>query len=165
MMTSTTRAALALIALLCACVPATRVMAQPRKVDQKELIGTWTLVSMATRIPSGRLTRLFGAGDGVVVFDANDRFVQVLARPAASDAADTGPGAETAAIARGSLALFGTYKIEGDNILVFHVERSTFADWTGTDLKRGITSLTDELRWFASISRAGGTTEYVWKRQ
>ena len=52
-----------------------------------------------------------------------------------------------------------------DGTLTLHIERCTFANWDGADLKRPITSLTaDELKYTNPAASVGGATELVWKR-
>lgn len=48
---------------------------------------------------------------------------------------------------------------------MLHIERCTFANWNGTDLKRPIVSLTaDELKYSNPAASVGGATELVWRR-
>jgi hypothetical protein len=66
---------------------------------------------------------------------------------------------------QGSIAYFGTYSLESDGTLMLHIERCTFPNWNGTDLKRPIISLTaDELKYTNPAASVGGATELDWKR-
>jgi Lipocalin-like domain len=49
--------------------------------------------------------------------------------------------------------------------LTLHIERSSFPNWSGTDQKRIIRSLTaDELKYTNPSASVGGTAELAWKR-
>ena len=65
----------------------------------------------------------------------------------------------------GSLAYFGTYSVNGTDVN-FHIEGSTFPNWTGTDQKRTNVLITaDELKWVQPTPSAGGpATPVLWKR-
>ena len=139
------------------------------KIDKTKLVGSWTLVSINNTLPDGKTMQGFGSNDGVVVFEANGRFVQALARSdlpkIASNNRSTASTDENKAIVQGSLTLFGTYTATDDGALTLHMERSTFPNWNDSDQKRTITSLTaNELKWHNPGASVGGTTETVWKR-
>ena len=70
------------------------------------------------------------------------------------------------AVAHGVLSIFGTYSVnETDKVLMLQVERSSFPNQTGENLKRVITSLTaDELIYTIPKRLAGGSNTFVWKR-
>jgi hypothetical protein len=139
------------------------------KVNKKQLVGSWALVSITNTLSDKRTIQGFGQNDGVVIFERNGRFVQTLTRSDlpkfASNNRNTGTPDENKAVIQGSLSLFGTYTINNDGALTLHIDRSTFPNWNGTDQKRAITSLTgNELKWHNPVATVGGTTETVWKR-
>ena len=73
---------------------------------------------------------------------------------------------ENNAIVHGSIAYYGTYTMNGTE-LVLNVEASSFPNWTGTDQKRTNVSLTaDQLTYTNPAPSVGpGTpTILVWKR-
>ena len=160
------------IAMLCVGVALTLTDATAqgiKKIDKTKLVGSWTLVSINNTLPDGKTMQGFGSNDGVVVFEANGKFVQALARSDlpkfASNNRSTGSPDENKAVIQGSLTLFGTYTATDDGALTLHMERSTFPNWNGTDQKRTITSLTaNELKWHNPAATIGGTTDTVWKR-
>jgi hypothetical protein len=160
------------IAMLCVSVAMALTHATAQgvsKIDKATLVGSWTLVSINNTLPDGKIMQGFGSNDGVVVFEANGRFVQALARSDlpkfASNNRSTGSPDENKAVIQGSLTLFGTYTVTDDGALTLRMERSTFPNWNGTDQKRTITSLTaNELKWHNPGASIGGTTETVWKR-
>jgi hypothetical protein len=66
---------------------------------------------------------------------------------------------------QGTLAFYGTYKVEGTT-LVRHIEASSFPNWTGTDQKLlNTTVIGDELKWTNPAPSGGGGTIVVgWNR-
>ena len=107
---------------------------------------------------------------GNLTFDANGRFSLQLLRAdlkkIAANKRDMGTPEENNAIVHGSIAYYGTYTMNGTE-LVLHVEASSFPNWTGTDQKRTNVSLTaDQLTYTNPAPSVGpGTpTILVWKR-
>jgi len=117
----------------------------------KDLVGAWTLVSADA----------FGTSPkGTVIFEANGRFAAILTRADlakyASNNRAQGTPSEYKATVEGSLAYFGTYSVNGTDVN-FHIEGSTFPNWTGTDQKRTNVLITaDELKWVQPTASAGG---------
>jgi len=70
---------------------------------------------------------------------------------------------ENAAAVAGSLAFFGTYTVE-DNVITFHIERSSYPNWDGIVQKRPFTLTGDELKWEVRGNTSGGSGEVVFKR-
>lgn len=137
------------------------------KFKARQLVGGWQLVTAGNPNPS---IRSFAEGDGYAVFQPNGRFALTLViadlPKFASNNRATGTAEENKAVVQGSIAYFGTYSLDGaDGTLTLHVERCTFPNWDGTDLKRPIVSLTaDELKYDNPAASVGGTTQLVWKR-
>ncbi|HLJ20575.1 MAG TPA: lipocalin-like domain-containing protein [Stellaceae bacterium] len=139
------------------------------KVSKSKLVGTWSTVSISNTAADGKTTQNYGPGDGLLIFSRNGTFVQVLARPDlpkfASNNRMTGTADENKAVVQGSLAIFGTYKVAKDGTLTLHIERSSYANWSGTDQVRVVTSLTpSELKWDIAAASIGGRATAVWKR-
>ena len=134
----------------------------------KDLVGTWRNVSNVTIHADGKRTNNFGPnGTGMFVFTAEGRFVAVNINPDtpkfASNNRGQGTSEENKAAVLGGIGLFGTYTVAG-NVINMKVEGSTYPNWTETEQKRNITSLTsDELKWTLAGS-LGGTAELVFKR-
>jgi Lipocalin-like domain len=127
----------------------------------KDLVGTWTPVSAEVFGPNPK---------GNLTFDANGRFSLQLLRAdlkkIAANKRDMGTPEENNAIVHGSISYYGTYTMNGTE-LVLHVEASSFPNWTGTDQKRTNVSLTaDQLTYTNPAPSVGpGTpTILVWKR-
>jgi hypothetical protein len=165
--------ALAVLAMLCVGIvaSATEAAAQGKaKIDKAKLIGTWTLVSITNTGPDGKAQQTFGQGDGVLIFGANGKFIQILARgdlpKFASNNRNTGTADENKAVVIGSLAIFGTYTINAkDGTLVLHIDRSSYPNWDNGDQTRVIASLTaSELKWNIPAPSIGGNSNATWKR-
>ncbi len=134
----------------------------------KDLVGTWTCVSDVNIRPDGSRTDIFGPHlKGMAIFDGNGRFAYVNIDPDvpkfAASRRTQGTVEENKAAVLGGIALFGTYSV-AEKVIFFHVEGSTYPNWTGTDQQRKVVSYTgDEFKWAVSSS-VGGTGEVTWKR-
>ena len=108
--------------------------------------------------------------DGFLVFEGSGRFSFALLSSNvpkfASNNRNTGTADENKAVVQGTIAYFGTYSVnEADGTLTFHIARSSFPNWTGTDQPRLITSLSaQELKYTNPTASVGSTAELVWKR-
>ena len=136
----------------------------------KDLVGTWTLVSV-TPEQNGKKTDHYGPNpQGQLMFDPNGHFSEIITSSDDSKFASSNRQAETPeqnkSVAQRSIAFFGTYSAsDADHTLNFHVEGGTFPNWNGTDRKRAIKLSGDELSWSATTPSVGSGTVYtVWKR-
>ena len=136
-------------------------MGSAQAQSAKDLVGTWTVVSITGEDdPNPR---------GMLTFDAGGRFVQVNTRSDlpkyASGKRSEGTAAEYKAIALGSIGFFGSYTVDGTN-LIRHVEGSTIPNMVGSDQKLVNLTLTgDELKWTNPTPPSGGALIVVsWKR-
>ena len=116
----------------------------------KDLVGSWTPVSVDAYGPNAK---------GSLIFEANGRYSLQLMRPDLpkflSNNRTQGTPAEYKITVEGSLSHLGTYSVSGTD-LIFHVEASTFPNWTGTDQKRINLSVTgDELK-YTNLAPSGG---------
>jgi hypothetical protein len=141
--------------------------ADAAKVDQKQLVGDWALVSAGAPNPD---IKPFGPNDGFATFQSNGRFSLQLILSSlpkfASNNRAVGTSEENKAVVQGSISYFGTYSVnETDGTVTLHIERCSFPNWNGTDLKRIITSLTgEELKYMNPAASVGGAAELAWKR-
>ena len=100
----------------------------------EDFVGTWTLVSSTTE-QGGTISDTHGPNaKGIVVFDANGRYVIMFLGASlpkfASNNRASGTAEENKAIVAGSLAHFGTYSVnEADKSFTFRVENATFPNW------------------------------------
>ena len=135
----------------------------------KDLAGTWTLVSTVTE-QGGNKTDIYGPNPkGILMVDANGRYVLTLVRAGlpkvASNNRTTATPEENKAIVGGSIAHFGTLSVNAaDQTFTFNIETSTFPNFDGTEQKRPFTVTGDELTFTVAAASGGGTVTAVWKR-
>jgi Lipocalin-like domain len=135
----------------------------------KDIVGTWKQVTNINIAPDGRRTEPFGPNpNAIITFDANGRFVTVTTRPDlpkfASNNRMQGTAEENKAMVQGRIAYSGTYSVV-DKVIVEKVEGSTWPNWTGTEQKRPIISLTgDEMKVTVPAASLGGTGEVTFRR-
>jgi hypothetical protein len=135
----------------------------------KDLTGTWTLVSNVTE-QGGIKTDTFGPNPkGILIVDANGRYVLAIARAGlpkvASNNRTTATPEENKAIVGGSITHFGTLSVNAaDQTFTFKIETATFPNWEGTEQKRAFTLTGDELQYTTPAQTGGGTGALVWKR-
>jgi hypothetical protein len=129
-------------------------------LSPKDLVGSWTLVAADAYGPNPK---------GAAMFDANGRFSSIFLRGdlpkyAANSRTQATP-AESKATVDGSIDYFGTYSVTGTD-LIFHIEGSTFPNWTGGDQKRvNVTVTADELTYMQPTPSGGGSpATVVWRR-
>jgi len=130
-------------------------------LSANDLVGTWTPVSVEIFGPNPK---------GNLTFDANGRFSLQLLRAdlknVAANKRDMGTPEENQAIVRGSIAYYGTYTVNGTE-LVFHVESSSFPNWSGTEQKRTNVILNDGQLTYTNPAPSVSSSKsnvLVWKR-
>ena len=134
---------------------------------RQQLIGTWTFVS--TIRPDGGSAWDPNA-KGLLVFTDKGYFsIQVMRgdRPKfASNSRMKGTPEENSAAIRGILNYFGKFEVdEAGQVLLFHIESSSFPNWNGTVQKRKFTVTKDDLKYDGPpTTRGGPPSEVVWKR-
>ena len=142
-----------------------------QKPLKEQIVGTWTVVSWDQVNKDGSKLQRFGASPkGINVFDANDRFFVMFARPdlpkfASSNPMKTTPE-ENKAVMEGAIAYFGRYSVDekGKSVTLL-VESSTFPNQVGSERKLTITSITaNELKLSNTTALTGGSINYVMKR-
>ena len=135
----------------------------------KDLAGTWTLVSTVTE-QGGNKTDIYGPNpQGILMVDANGRYVIAFARAdlpkIASNNRTTATPEENKAIVGGSVTHFGTVSVNAaDKTLTFKIATATFPHWDGTEQQRPFTMTDDELTYTVASASGGGTATSVWKR-
>jgi hypothetical protein len=126
----------------------------------KDLVGTWTIVSAEAFGPNPK---------GLLIFESSGRYALMLMRADlpkyASNNRAQGTPEEYKAIGAGTISYFGTYFVEGSN-LILRIEHSSFPNWTGTEQKRTNLSLSgDELKYTNTAPSVGGSPAVlVWRR-
>src|SRR3974377_1393923 len=112
-------------AFVALAVPADKSSAQ----TAKDIVGTWTLISNEADQGGKKVDRLGSNARGILVLDANGRYVIAVARPGlpkfASNNSMTGTAEENAAVVQGSNTNFGTYSVdESGQTIRFRIETS-----------------------------------------
>jgi len=147
-------------------------MAQGKKINKQQLVGTWKLVATENIGPDGSKLDIFGQSPkGILVFDRSGNYSLTIVRSDlpkfAASTADKGTAEESKAVVSGMIAHFGTYSLdEADRTLTTRIEGSSFPNLAGGEQKRIISSLTkDELKYTNPTAAVGGTkAEVVWRR-
>ena len=148
----------------------TVAVASHATAQHKQLVGTWLLVSEITVFPDGKRLEGFGGNQkGILIFDRTGHYSSQLTGASRIKFGSTrfqGTPEENKSVSAGSLAHFGTYSVDAaGTTLTFHVERSSYPNWDGTDQKWSIIKLTgDDLTLDVARTTSGGKAELVWKR-
>jgi hypothetical protein len=136
----------------------------------KELLGTWTLVSI-TLEQNGKKTDFYSPNpQGQATFDPNGRVSIIFIRSDlpkfASKDGQAGTLEENKAVVQGSIAYFGTYTVdEAEKTVTYHIESCSFPNWNGTDRKLSFNVSGNELNLTIATSFTGsGSNQQVWKR-
>ncbi len=106
---------------------------------QAPVIGEWRLISFEMQTGNEVIYPFGKHVQGTIMYTASGRFFgQVMpgGRPAfASDDLMKGTDEEMAGY-RGCQAYYGSYELEGENVVIHHVEASLFPNWEGTSQRR-----------------------------
>jgi Lipocalin-like domain len=143
-------------------LPGGNAIAQQKSLKE-QLVGTWTFVTSTD-------DRWGPNPKGMLVFDANGRYVLVINRSdlpkIAANRVDQGTAEENKAVMKGMIVTFGTYSVnEADKTLNTQVEGGSFPNLYGGTQMRVIKSLTaDELKYLNPATTVGTATEVTWKR-
>jgi hypothetical protein len=135
-----------------------------------QIVGTWKYVLVDNIRPDGSRVPLFGSNpQGRIIFDSNSNYVLMTSRAHqekfAAGSRDKGTNDENRAAVQGSIAHFGRYDVsDADKTIVFHIETSTFPNWSCIDQKRPFSISGDELKWKTPSASSGGLAEVVLKR-
>jgi hypothetical protein len=138
---------------------------------KEQLVGTYTLVSVASTAQNGTKVDLFGNNPkGLIIFDAGGHYTQVLVRTdrpkfKANNRLE-GTAEENKAALAGGIGQFGTWSVnEADKSLTLHqVGVAHFPNEEGTDQKRAFSLAGDELKIIIAVTGDGGRNEQVWRR-
>jgi hypothetical protein len=141
----------------------------------KQLQGTWSLVSVETLAPDGtKKVGNFGPNPkGQFIFDSGGRYSIQIFRPnipkIAANARDRGTAEENKAVVEGTLAHFGTCKVnDKEGTLTVHPQASSYPNWTGVEQPaRKIVIKGEELTLTnpaPTVSAGGGSALLIVKR-
>ena len=136
----------------------------------KEIQGNW-VISSAVNEKDGKKTDVFGPEPkGSLILTPEGRFSLILMRSglpkfAANNRAQGTPE-ENEAVVKGSVALFGTYKVENEaeHTVGLAIEGCTFPNWSGEVQKRTLTVSGEEMKMVTPTAAIGGTNYLMWKR-
>jgi hypothetical protein len=153
------------ISTLSVAVATGAAVAQGKRINKQQLVGTWKLVSADSSV--------FGQNPkGILMFDRNGNYSLTIVRSDlpkfAASTVNKGTADEYKTVMTGMITSFGTYSLNaGDKTIMTHVEASSFPNLFGGEQKRIISSLTgDELRYTNPTAVLAGPTaaETVWRR-
>jgi hypothetical protein len=147
---------------------ASRAMGEQTSLGE-QILGTWVFVSSTAKLPDG--SPLWGASPkGLMIFTKEGRYSWQIFRSdrprLASKNRMQGTNEENAAILSGSLAYFGSYKVEDvERTIMTVVDGSTFPNSEGETLKRIVTRITPEMLVYENpATTRGEQVEAVWRR-
>ena len=135
----------------------------------KDLVGTWSLVSI-TYDQGGKSVQPYGPNPkGIQILESNGRFSVILVNPDvpkfASNNRTTGTAEENKAAVQGSIAYFGAYTAnDADKSWTVQVEGATFPNWAGNSQVRSFAFNGDELTIANPKASTGASATVVWKR-
>ena len=128
---------------------------------KEQVVGTWTLVSGSQIGPDAI---------GMLVLDARGHMSMQIMSPGrpkfAVNSRVNGTPDENKGAVHGMISYFGRYTIdETSKTMVYHIERSSFPNWDGSEQKRPFTVTADELRYTNPAPSSGGpAAQLIWKR-
>jgi hypothetical protein len=154
------------------CLALSGAAVAEQKSAKEQIVGAWTLVSVASEMDDGKKGEPFGPSPkGVIIFSSDGHFSLFQSRAeipkiAANDRAKA-TAEEAQAIVASSIAYFGTYTIdESTKVMVVNLAASTYANVAASpNQKRTITLLSaDELKFDNPRTPNGMTLRTAWKR-
>jgi hypothetical protein len=133
----------------------------------KDLIGTWSLVSVTAQEPNGPITNDFGAQpQGRLNLNANGNYsLMVMAGDLpkfVSNNRVSGTASENEATVKGSISHFGHYSVN-DGDIDFKIEYSTFPNWNGAEQQRHFSISGDKLSYYFIPPGSTATVRLVWQ--
>ena len=137
----------------------------------QDLVGTWTLVSATIQAGEVKMDVYGPDPKGTLMFGRDGRYALIFMRrdlpKLTYNTRMSQTVEESRAITKGSIAHFGTYKVdEAGKFLILRIEGSTFPNWVGEEQKLKIDSLTADELIYSNLagSIAGATTLNIWRR-
>jgi Lipocalin-like domain len=137
--------------------------------DPKDLVGTWTLVSVVTEIDGKKFDAYGPNAKGLLVFDGDGRYSIIFIAGGlpnfASGNRSSATADESKAVVAGSLAHFGTYVVdEIDKSFTFQIDRATFPNWDGRHNRRAFFIRGDTLHFTDPHASGGGVAMTIFER-
>jgi hypothetical protein len=140
------------------------------RINKKQLVGTWSLVSTDNTKPDGSKVDVYGQNPkGILTFDKTGHYTLIIVRADlpkfAGSASNQGTAEENKAVLSGMIASFGTYSLGDDGTVTSRIDGSSFPNLAGAEQKRIISSLTRrELKYTNPATATGTKAETTWKR-
>src|SRR5437763_774225 len=134
-----------------------------------QLVGTWTVVSAYNILPDGKRLEANGPNPkGMIVFDTGGRFAQQIIDSTipkfASNNRQQGTPDEFKRVAQGVIAYFGTYTVDAEQTITFHIEYSSYPNMNDTSGKREVKIAGDELQIVNRSAPSGGAAYLTFRR-
>ena len=136
----------------------------------QDLVGTWTLASATIRSGEVKMDMFGPDPSGTLMFGRDGHYALIFLRrdlpKLTSNSRLSQTVEESRDITKGSIAHFGTYRVEEDEAgkaLMLHIEGSTFPNWAGTEQRRSFSLSGDELS-YISPGSSGVATQVVLRR-
>jgi hypothetical protein len=131
------------------------------------IVGTWEIVSIVNENKGNKIEPWGSHPMGYFMFDRSGHISLVILKSDipkfASNNKNTGTDAENKAVVQGTIANYGTYKIDEENHkALVHYIGSTYPNWNGQE--RTITITGDEMTWVDPATPFGGTGTVALKR-
>lgn len=162
-------AAATVAALALGLLPGSTVAQQKSLKD--DIVGSWTLATWSQTRADGTKVERFGSNpQGMNTYDASGHFSLIIMRPDLPKLASNDPlkpsAEEAEAIAKGSIAYFGTYTVdEASKTVSLKIDGTTLANQLGMEQKRVITAISaDGMTYSNPTAVGGGKIELSWKR-
>jgi hypothetical protein len=139
------------------------------KTLKQQIVGTWAVVSVVND-NKGNKTETFGPHPmGYVMFDRSGHVsLQIIKSDIpkfVSNNKNTGTDAENKAVVQGTIANFGTYKLdEKKHSASVHWIGSSYPNWVGTDQERSVAITGDQMTWIDPATPFGGSSAVTLKR-
>ena len=161
-----------IVALIAAVSAALSCFAVPRAEAQtaQDLVGAWTLVSATIQAGEVKMDVYGPDPKGTLMFGSDGRYALIFMRrdlpKLTYNTRMSQTVEESRAITKGSIAHFGTYRVEegeAGKALMLHIEGSTFPNWAGTEQRRSFSLSGDELS-YISPGSSGVATQVVLRR-
>jgi hypothetical protein len=136
---------------------------------KEQLVGTWTLLAWEQKKADGAKIERYGtAPKGIAFFDGGGRYIITVMKSDraryASNALWQGTPEENKETADGTITYFGTYSAnEADNSIAIRVEGSSFPNWNGSDQKRFVAIVGNQLT-LTVRAPSGDVVDVIWKR-
>jgi Lipocalin-like domain len=135
----------------------------------QDLVGTWKLISEKVKRGDQTTEPLGSDPLGLMMLDRSGNVMMTISRRdlprIAAKRRDAGTPEENKGILSGLLAYTGTYKVDPEGALTYHIEASTFPNWIGTDQKHFFKLSGKEMTWTNYAPAVNGETAVlVWRR-